>query len=354
MKDLVHIKDATLAFFGLAGMKDGLYTSNLYFQRSLIEQLMGAGILGFLTFLPCWIWSFIKGFKKSRMRRFILLYAIVLLINLISISMLLSYMSYSVRFVMTYMIISAPILSYSYFSNKNPLKYVMIYFSSYYLLCVSTHIWVRPFFKSINILKTTHSISRLRQTPICNSFDDLTVVNTECKVRAHIKKYAKNTKILYIPEAGTNYVGLGKLLLEGYDVTIGEPELTSFMYGNFDNYDLIIMPANRQRSTVIKDYENRKDECTVNIKEKVVTCKDKTKPYNCYYEYNSRISEFDKNGKRRSPLAVACIIKPEYFENRGFYISRIIGLNDYGYAQQTSNYYLFYQNKSKKPMLIKE
>lgn len=352
MDDLLKIKDSTLAFFGLANMKDGLYTVDKYFQRSLIEQLMGAGILGFAAFLPCWIFSLTScGFSKNRTRKLLFLYAVVMLINLISISYLLSYMSYSVRFLMSFMVLSAPILAFTYFSNKNPLKYIIIYFSIYYLAFVSTHIWVRPFVRIVKYLKTNPSIQMVRQIGVCGDFYTLETNKVDCKIRRNIEEYSKDVKILLLPESAINYVGYGKLILKGYKIDIGEPEMLSFMDKDFNEYDLIISPEARQRSTIIKDYENRKNDFVVDSINRVAK-RLIERPYDCIYEYNERISVFDEKGELRKPLAVVCNITPKYLKTKNFRVSRIVGIEGPD-DSLISNFYFFYQNISKKPKLKK-
>lgn len=347
MEDLLKIKDSVLTFFGLQEVKDGLYTSGIYFQRSLIDQLMGAGILGFLTYLPCWIWSLFNGFSKNKFKKMLFLYGFIFLINLIVISFSLSYMAYSVRFVMEFMVISAPILAYSYFSNKNPLKYIIIYFSIYYLACVSTHIWARPVKKIVNTLKQTHSVSQLRNIIICTNYGAFEDDRIDCKTINHIKQYKPDTKILLMTEAETNYVGLGKIMLDGYQIDIAEPELLSFKDTDFNNYDLIITPLTRQRSTVIKDYENRKDDCVVDVKRKIVQVV-KKRDYDCFYEYNSKISLYDKNGERRLPFAVTCNVNKNYIESKGFHLTRIVGSQDPASENGDYKYTLFFQNNNKE------
>ncbi len=349
MEDLLKIKDGTLAFFGLANMQDGLYTTNDYFQRSLIEQCMGGGILGFLVFLPCWIFTLFTGFTKNKTKKMLFIYSLMLLINLIVISCLLSYMSYSVRFLMAFMVLSCPILAYTYYSNKNPLKYVIIYFSIFYLAFVSTHIWVRPFVRVVKYIKHNPSIKLVRQIAICSDYYSAEGTQVDCKVRHHITKYKPGTKILLLPESSMNYVGYGKLMLQGYKIDIGEPERLSFDTQDLSEYDLIISPMDRQRSTVINDYENRKDDCLVEVsgdRLNSVKCV-VPRPYDCFYEYNGRIPQYDKNGKRRTPFAVICNVTPKYVTKRDFYVSRVVGL-DGPPDSLISNYFIFYQNKAKK------
>lgn len=353
MDDLLKIKDGTLNFFGLSYMYDGIYTVDQYFQRSLIEQLMGGGILGFLVFLPCWIFSLFKGFSKNKIQRLLFIYALVMLVNLIMISYLISYMSYSVRFLMEFMVVSCPVIAFSYFSNKNPLKYVIIYFSIFYLVFVSTHIWVRPFVKIAKyMVKEKPSIQKIREVAVCGDFYTFENSKVDCKVRYNIQRYKKGTKILLLPESATNYVGIAKLILEGYKIDIGEPELLSFMDKDLSEYDIIVTPADRQRSTVIKDYEKRKDDCVVSSLYKrlnVARCIVQ-RPYDCIYEYNGRISVYDEKGVRRKPLAVVCSILPKYFATKNYRIALLTGIDGYE-DSLISSYYLFYQNNNKKPNL---
>ncbi|MBQ9688474.1 hypothetical protein IJV79_02425, partial [bacterium] len=348
MNDLINLRTSVLSFFNLAGMQDGIYSTDTHFQRSLIEQLMGAGILGFLVFLPCWIISLFMGLSKKRNRRKLCVFGIMMLINLAVISYSLSYMTYSVRFLMSFMLLSAPVLYYSYFSNRNILKYVIIYFATFYLALVSTHIWVRPFFKVVNFMKTYPSVQKVREVAVCQNFYVEETPRIDCKVRAHIKSYPKDTRFLYLPEAGTNYVGIAKLILEGYRIDIGEAERLSFGEGDLDEYDVIISPATRQRATNIVEYERRKDDFAMDTRFKGETIRVKRqveRPFDCLYEYNPRIDMFDAEGNRRVPYAVRCSAKPAFFKSKGFDIARVVGNKYEEDDGKVSNIYLFYEKE---------
>lgn len=322
MSALLQFKDQI--FTGLSNYKEGLYSTDWSFQSRISEQYSGAGVLGFLVFLPCWIFALIK--RKS--------FAFVFLINLICISFLLVFMSYNVRFVMEFMVISAPILACSYFSNKNLLKYIIIGFSVYYMVFASSNIINKPFIKIINYIKTEHpNIEQIREIATCSNFYTFDE-KIDCKIRNNIKNYPKNTKILYLPEVGTNYVEIGKLILDGYKIDITDPEL--LIEKDLSKYDLIISPANYQFSTVIKDFEKRKNDCIVDADTDQIKVLNK-REYDCYYEYNENTNNKDV------PFGVACNTGEKYLKTKNFKLSRIVGI-DSETENLISNYYYFYQN----------
>ena len=130
-QDILQVRDAILNFFNLGGIPDGIYSYQMMPNRTLVEPLMGAGILGFLVFIPCLAWSLIKPIFKPKSKRTWLLFGFgaIFVLNLLTMSYLLSFMIFSIRFIMFFMVLSSPILAYSYIKKRNPFKYVVIMFA---------------------------------------------------------------------------------------------------------------------------------------------------------------------------------------------------------------------------------
>lgn len=346
---LLDVRNSILTLIGHEVLVDGIYTTDSHFQRSLIEHLMGAGILGFIVYLPCLVWSFIKcklSFKNVNVR-FLAGFASIFVVSILVISYLLVYMTYSVRFVMSFMVVSSPILAYSYLSKKNPLKYVIVLFSIYYLAFVSTNIWARPLTKISKILIKHPSISYIRDVAVCKTYDEYEEDSEreECMLQKHLLKYPKGTKILYLPGDFTNFIFLKKLELDGYNFDYGEVERLSFpTETDFNKYDLIIAKTDGQRSTVLRDYEKRKNDFLIDEKTKtIIIVEEREIP--CIYEYNPKLSKYDKNGDMRTPLASRCYLPNQLVLDKGYKISRIVGLKKNSLVQ---NYYIFYQNISRE------
>lgn len=302
---IMHIRNAIIGFMHLGYVKDGLYSFNAGPNRTLLEPLMGAGILGFLTYLPCLFWALVKPLfkRKSKKTWTLFCFSILFIINLIVISYLLSYMVYSVRFIMSFIVLSSPILVYSYLSRKNPLKYVIVAFSLFYLIGVSTHLWARPFIHVVSLLAKYNSISKVREISLCRSFDpDENYTNQGCAVRKQIqKKYSKDDRIIIFSNSSDPIFLIATLMFDGYKIDFGNLEDAKKI--DFDKYNAVIVSNHGQFSTFVKDYKTRKNELKITPKA-FITKKGNTVP--CMYFYN-RVAPI-----KDVPYLVQCFITPEF------------------------------------------
>lgn len=342
---MILIRDGVLNFVHLGYIQDGIYTTPFVINRYILEPLMGAGILGFLAYIPCLIWAIIKPiFKhKSRKTLFIFLFALVFIINLLSISYLLAYMSYSVRFIMSFMVISSPILVYSYLSAKNPFKYLIIAFSLFYLICVSTHIWPRPFMKIARIMLIEHKpISYVRYMARCKEFEpDPQYSNGVCPLSEKIQKSlpADNKILAFLNTADCIYI-LKALEFKGYKIDFRLMEDAKKI--DFNKYKFVITPHNSQRATNIKDYENRKNECK--LKNKIVTTSKKNL-VPCIYMKNEHLNNAP-NSKSLYPYLSVCGMTEKFVQDNNLQPIIISGLirqklNEFNYyIIYTKNYHL--------------
>jgi len=347
---MISIRDGALNFVHLGYIKDGLYTTPYVVNRLLLEPLMGAGILGFLAYIPCLIWAFIKPIFKHRSKktRFIFLFALVFIINLLSISYLLAYMSYSVRFIMFFMTLSSPILLYSYLSAKNPLKYVIIAFSLFYLIGISTHIWPRPFNKISRLFFQEHvSVSQVRYLARCKDFDkDPDYSNGICPLVDRLQKnISKNNRILAFMNSGDCIYLLKAMELHGYKIDFRVMEDAEKI--DFSKYNLIIAPQGMYKSTYIKNYEKVKNEYKTS---RNIMFSKKRNLVPCLYEKN--INLLNANNKESSyPYQSICGFTQKFVVKNNLeplYIT--------GFMQPSSKepvFYVVYRN-TKLPLKFKK
>jgi hypothetical protein len=343
------IRNTILHFLHLSYIKDGLYTMPYAVNRLLLEPVMGAGILGFLVYLPTLCFAFLYPiFKiKSKKTWFIFSFALLFIVNLLLMSYLIVYMIFSVRFVMFFMLLSAPILIYSYFPRKNPLKYLIIAFALFYFLGVSTYLWPRPFVKIVNILIKHHSITYLRDLARCKSFDENTSYeNSACILRNRIEKsFDKDTKFLIFANTADKIYLIKALGFEGFNIDFGLLE-------NVENIDLnkynIVISTNRgQLSTLINNYKERKNDYKI-TNQKIITKKDRKVP--CIYIPNFKIADI-RNKEVAYPFQVRCGMKKEFLDGNNLEFLGIVGFMESKNTIESFDYYTLYKN-TKLPLRI--
>lgn len=348
-KDIMNFRTSVLNFLHIGYIRDGIYTTPFVVNHYLLEPIMGAGILGFLVYLPGIIWATIKPIFKPKSKKtwFIFAFAILFIINIMVMSYVLAYMSFSTRFVMSFMVISSPILVNTYLSNKNPLKYIIIAFSLFYFICVSTHLWARPFSKMGKILIAHPSITYLREIALCKDFDKVPQYsNAACILTERIKKsFPKDTKILAFADTSDKFFTLKSLELDGYKIDIRTLEDASKI--NFDKYNLVISNNKGQTATFIKDYEKRKN--SYRIVGKAIYF-DRKILVPCYYISNPNLKT-SHNKESNYPYEVRCAMSRNFLEKNNLDLIGISGLINSANPQK--DYYVIYKN-TKLPLKFKK
>lgn len=333
--DIVNLRSTVLSAVGLGYVSDGLYSTDYEVNKTLIEQLMGAGVLGLFVYLPCLIWSLVKPIFKPKSKKawFIFAFALLYVINIFMMSYLLAYMSYSIRFLMFFVVLSSPILGYSYFRGKNPLKYVIVFFAMFCFFFISSNLWARPMTKIVKVLQIDHSISNLRYRALCTDFNRFpTYSNAACPLRAIIeKKLPQNVKILaFIPDANNIFM-LKTLEFKGYKIDFRTMDDLDKI--NINNYDALITTNLGQRSTNLKHYNGANYQYITDGKMQAAKCT---------YGGNRMLKNLiGKNTEASKPFQVTCSLNKDFLAYKHFKLFDETGV--YNIALDNYTYYLIYK-----------
>lgn len=349
---ILNFRDFILGSLNLRYIHDGVYTTGYDMQRTLYDQLMGSGLLGAIVVLPCWIFALVKPifYAKSTKTKVLFAFAVLLLINIITMSYLLPFMSFSIRFIMLFIILSAPILTYSYFSNKNPVKYFILLIALFYFVVVSTHLWSRPVSKMVKlILFNKYSISDIRNQASCKNFNNTAQDLPEaCLLKFSIQNnFTTQNKFLVFMNASDKIYFIKELELQGYKIDFAVLEDANKI--NYDNYNIIILPANNsQISTLIKDYDSRKNECIFKdgkfyLKSGVFVP--------CLYLQNDTLPK-STNGDKYYPYQVECVVTKNFIQQKYLKYLYKTGIF-YNNAKNDKSYYMIYRN-AKLPIYAKK
>lgn len=277
------------AFFHVSNVKEGIYSiSKNYMNETLVEPITGAGLLATLCFIPGLIWSYLKALKEKLIAKTIqnqtkiyIGFATIFIINLLTMSFLISYMIYNIRFTSCFIVISSPILALTYFRKSNILKPIIIAIAVFYYSVIGTHLWARPFFKMLKVLPNT-SISQFQNLRSC---EDQYIENPAsiCTLKNFItKNLSKKSKILVFPNDNSGIFLLNKLNLHGYHIYSGNLETMNEI--DFDKYEYIALPI--QQSLTVINEEKRHRNC--NLKGNKVFCTSK-EGVQCLYLNNNKI-----------------------------------------------------------------
>lgn len=336
---LTLYKSSILNFFGLGNIQDCLYSiSNK--KNLLIEPFTGPGVLGFLVYIPCILISIFKKKSRHKSKKTSILAAFgwIFLINLFVLSYIVSYSIFDSRYIVSFLVISSPVLVYSYFSKRNPLKYVVILFSLFSMLVISTNIWGRPIFKIVNILAAHKSISYLRYIATCKSFGtNPQYSDLVCLMRDEIiKKFKPNNNIAVFLSSADNIYLLKTLEFYGYKIDFKNME--DVLNIDFNKYNLVILENEYQNSTYVKKYGVNRREYTMNANEFYSYNNSKVR---CYY-----LNAYGKlNFKENYPYCVVCKINNDFLLEKNLELFSGTELIS-SYTNQPPNYFLIYRNKN--------
>ena len=357
---IMALRDSVLSFIGFEDIEDGIYTTSKIVNKSLLEPLMGLGVLGIIVYLPCWFISLVKPIcLKSKKTIFLFVFGCMLILNIIVMSAQLQFMMYSIRFLTFFCVLSAPILYYSYKKKFGFYKFIVVFFALFYMTMVSTHLWARPFLRIVNYFKHGYSLSQVRETANCGAFlKDANFIprdesrkeyfNEACTVVNYIKKnFNKENKILYFANTSTDLLLLKMLDFEGYHIDYAVAE--DIRNIDINKYNLIMTIFNEQYATNIKYFESRKSDVYISP----VTSK-------IYYRANSDVPCFylsinykmitDMHNSNQRPYIMRCMISNEYYYANNF--SKMaefevkIPSKELDGKVETSGYY-FYENMNK-------
>lgn len=325
---LADTQGSILSLLHLGYIPSGIYSlsAKSQFEGTLLEPVMGAGVLGLILFLPCVIWAMLKPIFKAKSDKAwaIFAFAIMFVINLVSISYLLVYMSYSIRFIMAFVVLASPVLVYSY-CKRSFFKPIIVFFALFYLILVSTHLWPRPFVYVIRILQEHNSITYLREVALCKEYlEHPEYINSICPLVNKVRKMQKGTRVLAFMDASDNIYLFKALEFEGYKIDFRNLEDIKGI--NFNKYNLVIVRNNGQISTVIKKYSGE-DNSYGDI--------------SCKYLHDARL--LSTLGRKSYPFQVTCDMSNAFLDK---YHLEIIG--QAGVIKPNLNeltYYYIYRNK---------
>ena len=325
-----NLRLAALSFFHVQNIPDGIYSLPYKANSSLLEALMGAGILGMLVYIPTLIWAFLKPvFKpKSKKVKFNLLFASVFIINLLVLSYVLAYMVFSVRFIAAFMVVSSTFLVYSYCKKMNIFKFIMILFSLYYLIAVSTHIWVRPLVKVLRNLYETQSISYVRDNIYCGVVrGKRDMINQPCVLVKTIREeIPPDNKILVLISTSQSIYSIKALEFEGYKMDF--KTLEDYSNIDFNEYPVMLVSYPVQSSTYIKYPQNAGKK------------KNNDENVQCMYTNNQSL----KNPLTLSPFQVRCKLTEKFLKKNN--IKTIKRLRFVDFRNKKIDTFFLYRNKN--------
>lgn len=341
---LIHFRDSLISNLGLFVSIDGLNSSDSSVSNNtLLEPLMGMGILGFLVYLPCLFYSLARPlFTRNRKDWMVFSFAIILLVTIFVMALQLQYMTYSIRFLTSFCVVSAPILVYSYSRKNNFIKFIIVFFAVFYLLFVSTNLWARAATRIFAYFRQGATVSQVREIATCSAFfknikenpslmHNYPMFNMACGIRDKLKMLDKRNKILYFSNASDTLLIIKMLEFSGYDIDFDVAENIENI--DLSKYNLIVTINNLQMSTNVLNYEKRNSENEY-ISDGVICS---------YIDLNDLPI---KSGSKNYPYKSVCKFTDYFYKKHGFKYYNEFAVDYSEKGQITVLTYRFFENEN--------
>ena len=304
-------------------------------NNSLTEPCMGMGILGFLVFLPCWIFSMIRFlFSHKRQDIFVCSFGFLLLGAIIALSAQLTFMFFNIRFLTSFCAISAVVIAYSYSRKNSIIKFIITGVALFGLLLISTHLSARPFVRVYGYFKQGATISQIREVAKCSLFFKTLpaknlICNEMCILEKKIRSLNPRNKILYFGNIAENLLIIKMLQFENYNIDFALLEDVKKI--DFRKYNIIIIADDSQASSVIR----RNDGTSLYYPAENVKCQ--------YYVRNN--IPVNSIASKDIPFFSFCTVGENFYNAIGFKLAdKITILNARQIKGSESLTYKFYEN----------
>lgn len=277
------------------------------------EQLGAFGILGFLIFLPC---LFIGLFKKQ-----FKIFSLFFFVPFLILSGAMLYTVYGIRYIVTFVALSFPVLALSYFQKNNILKILIILYMVFYFNYSSLFIPGRPVvYLFSNFLKTPDiSIIQDKMRGLEYKFYGIVLFSQNKAYKSAIMPYCKNgNKIGLFPSYAHIYYNAKYMELTN-DCTIDVINPLHIKDIDLSKYSALVLPED---NSIQLNVINKKDIMNPFINSDVAKCA---------FVVSDRANEKDKNTVNAAIFAV-CEVNRKHLNSLGFYYK-----SSYDYVDRFDN-----------------
>ncbi len=227
-KLILFLEEKTLNLFG-ANLES--YTSKYLSPIFVFNSTVGAtasclGAMGLFALLPALIKSLKNGLKNNK--SIITIFALILILNIIIYSKAMVYSQFNTRYLMTFIVISSPVLALSYIkSNKSIFKYIITILSFIYLIII-------PYTRPTEVLWFFNEYKQPNQS----IFDLTSAKNDETAVYNYLEEVKPKKIALIAQNKNTLTYFITRLRFE--NIKVDTPLVENIFDYNLNEYDYII------------------------------------------------------------------------------------------------------------------
>lgn len=289
------------------GKTSAIYTFVHYTVSSASSSF---GFFGPLLFIPAYIYTVYKSFcVKNRKTLLLVSLVYIFLVTVFIMSYKLAFMSYNIRFISTFVLLTVPVLAYFYNKRYGFYKVLISFLAIWYMFALSVNVSLYPVKGLLNAFNQGATLDKIREIEECSFFtEDLDINNYKvrdvfCMVNKSIKKFRPENRILYFASAEDSLMPIKRLMFEGYRIDVALAADIDKV--NIDDYNIIITCNDSQTSAVIWSFDKELDKYGYNYN-KGILC-----------NYLSPDDKFIKNLSEERDLVdkSTCYFNKEFYKN---------------------------------------
>lgn len=227
-----------------------------FIARSVSSASAGFGLFGPLFFIPLYIVAVYRSKCNKNYKSFFLVsFFYLFLVTVFVMAYKLAFMSFNIRFLVTFAMLTVPILSYAYSKKYTFYKLLITLIGLVYMFTLPVEITIYPYnniFKAFSqgaTLKQLHTITECSFLTELEDINKYNVKDVSCMVSNKIKKVSPENKILYFANSDDSLMPIKRLMFEGYKIDIAlASEIEKI---NLNDYNIIIIRDDSQLSTTL-------------------------------------------------------------------------------------------------------
>lgn len=261
----------------ILGLREGLLTllnaNNGFGSTSAIYTFVphtvssagsSVGFFGPLLFIPVYVFTVYKSFcAKNRKSLLLVSFVYLFLVTMFVMSYKLAFMSYNIRFLSTFVLLTVPVLVYFYNKKYGFYKILISFMALWYMFTLPINVSLYPVKEVLGAFSQGATLEDIRNIEECTFFTpDFDINNYDirdvgCFIRNNIRKFSPENKILYFASAEDSLMPIKRLSFEGYSIDIAlAAEIDKV---NMDDYNIIITWNDMQTSTTIMSLDKELD-----------------------------------------------------------------------------------------------
>lgn len=223
------------------------------------------GLFAPLLFIPVYFYTIYKSFRTKTKRSVLLAsFLCIFLITMLIMSYKLAFMSFNIRFVATFALLTVPLITYFYNKKYTIYKLLITFLALSYILILPVNVSLYPIHGLFNAFMQGASVKTIQNITKCSFFtpelniNNYNIRDVSCVVSEDIQKINPKNKILYFAPAEDSLMPIKELMFNGYQIDIALA--TDINKINIDDYNIIMIRDDSQVSATIFDTTKKLDQ----------------------------------------------------------------------------------------------